>query len=324
MRTPPFAALALPGVAAALACGRGGAAGGARASRPAPAATPAVPAARLVPRVAKVPGTDLRFLDGGAGLPVVFVHGSLATLDSWRPQFDAFATGVRVVAYSRRYHPPNPARPDGQAYALTLHADDLIGLIEALRVERVHLVGSSYGAYVALLVTLKRPDLVRSLVLEEPLLLPWLARSPEGDSLRRAFEANVEEPARRAFARGDSVEGVRRLLDGTSGRPGRYDALPETARAELLRLAFEARLELRADPDLYMPMLSCAHVGGIRHPVLLVVGERSPPLFHLLTEELARCLAAEEVDTVPGAGHEPHADNPAFYNAAVLRFLLKN
>src|SRR6266540_1911975 len=205
MRTPPFAALALPGVAAALACGGGGAAGGARASRPAPAATPAVPAARLVPRVAKVPGTDLRFLDGGAGLPVVFVHGSLATLDSWRPQFDAFATGVRVVAYSRRYHPPNPARPDGQAYALTLHADDLIGLIEALRVERVHLVGSSYGAYVALLVTLKRPDLVRSLVLEEPLLLPWLARSPEGDSLRRAFEANVEEPARRAFARGDSA-----------------------------------------------------------------------------------------------------------------------
>src|SRR5881296_3752237 len=144
MRTPPLAAPALAGLAAALACGGGGAR--ANAGRPVPAAAP-VPAARLVPRLAKVPGTDLRFLDGGAGATVVFVHGSLATLDSWRPQFDAFATGVRVVAYSRRYHPPNAARPD-QPYALTLHADDLIGLIEALRVERVHLVGSSYGAYV--------------------------------------------------------------------------------------------------------------------------------------------------------------------------------
>jgi len=47
-------------------------------------------------------------------------------------------------------------------------------------------------------------------------------------------------------------------------------------------------------------------------------------VFHVITEELARCLAAEALVTVPGAGHDMHADNPAYYNAAVLQFLLKN
>ena len=288
---------------------------------PAPAPPPPPPA---VLRVIRLGGTELHVLERGAGIPVVLVHGSLETLDSWRPQIAAFATRFHVIAYSRRYHPPNAVRPDGEGYVLSLHADDLIALIQGLGLGRVHLVGSSYGAYVALLVTMRRPDLVRSLVLAEPPILPWLARTPEGDSLRRAFEATVLEPSRRDFARGDSVGGLRRFLDGVSGRPGHFDALPEAARVALLPLASELRLEIRTDPAVYMPALSCPQVAGIRNSVLLVSGERSPRLFHLIIEELARCMPAEEIVGVPGAGHASHADNPAFYNAAVLRFLMKN
>ena len=160
-------------MSAALACG-----GGKAAPAPAPVAAPGAAAARLVLHVVRVRGTELRFVERGAGIPVVLVHGSLGTLENWGPQIDAFATRFRVIAYSRRYHWPNAAQPDGQAYSLSLHADDLIGLIETLGLERVHLVGASYGAYVALLVTLRRPDLVRSLVLAEPPILPWLGRTP--------------------------------------------------------------------------------------------------------------------------------------------------
>ena len=325
VRTVTLAAPALALFATGLACHRGGRApaGGPSPGVPAPAPVPPPPPP-LVLRAVQVGGTSLQFVERGAGTPLVLVHGTLETLDSWRPQIDAFATRFRVIAYSRRYHPPNAPRPDGEAYSLSLHADDLIRLIEALGLERVHLVGSCYGAYVALLVTMRRPDLVRSLVVAEPPIIPWLARTPEGDSLRRAFEATVLEPTRRAFARGDSVGGVRRFLDGVSGRPGHFDALTEAARAALLPLASELRLELRTDPAVYMPPLSCANVGRIRNSVLLVSGERSPPLFRLITEELARCLPAEEVAGVPGAGHASHADNPPSYNAVVLRFLMKN
>ncbi|PYP22288.1 MAG: hypothetical protein DMD53_03430 [Gemmatimonadetes bacterium] len=321
MRPVRLVAAALAVLTAAGACG-GGPAEGPSPGAAAPAATPAP--LRLPLHVARVRGTDLYYVEHGSGIPVVLVHGSVGTLDSWRAQVAAFASRFRVIAYSRRFHPPNAARRDEQPYSVSLHADDLIGLIEALGLERVHLVGSSYGAYVALLVTLRRPELVRSLVLAEPPMLPWIARTPWGDSLRQVFEATVLDATQRAFQRGDSLDALRRFVDGMSGRAGRFDGLPEADRAALLRTAFELRLELAADPAVYTPALSCAEVGGIRHSVLLVTGERSPRVFHVITEELARCLAAEALVTVPGAGHDMHADNPAFYNAAVLQFLLRN
>src|SRR3989441_520551 len=302
LRLAPLSLLPLP---AALACGGGGKSGQA----PAPATAAAAAPTRLVLHVVRVRGTDLRFVERGTGIPVVFVHGSLGTLESWGPQIDAFATRFRVIAYSRRYHWPNAAQPDGQEYSLSLHADDLIGLIEALGLERVHLVASSYGAYVALLVTLRRPDLVRSLVLAEPPILPWLGRTPAGDSLLRTFDRTVFKAARAAFVRDDSVGAVQRFWDGLAGATSPFDALPEGA---------------RADPADYMPALACKDIGGIRSPVLLVTGERSPRMFHVINEELARCLAAEETVTVPGAGHGVNADNAGFYNGAVLQFLMKN
>ena len=315
-----LAPLGLVPLAAALACAGGGKAGQA----PSPATAAAAAPTRLVLHVVRVRGTDLRFVERGTGIPVVFVHGSLGTLESWGPQIEAFATRFRVIAYSRRYHWPNAAQPDGQEYSLSLHADDLIGLIEALGLERVHLVGSSYGAYVALLVTLRRPDLVRSLVLAEPPILPWLGRTPAGDSLLHTFDRTVFKAARAAFVRDDSVGAVQRFWDGLAGATSSFDALPEGARARLLRSVFELRLETRADPADYMPALACKDIGGIRSPVLLVTGERSPRMFHVINEELARCLAAEETVTVPGAGHGVNADNAGFYNGAVLQFLMKN
>ena len=320
MKRLRLAPLGLLPLSAALACGGGGKSGQA----PTPATAAAAAPTRLVLHVVRVRGTDLRFVERGTGIPVVFVHGSLGTLESWAPQIDAFATRFRVIAYSRRYHWPNAAQPDGQEYTLSLHADDLIGLIEALGLERVHLVASSYGAYVALLVTLRRPDLVRSLVLAEPPILPWLGRTPAGDSLLHTFDRTVFKAARAAFVRDDSVGAVQRFWDGLAGATSPFDALPEGARARLLRSVFELRLETRADPADYMPALACKDIGGIRSPVLLVTGERSPRMFHVINEELARCLAAEETVTVPGAGHGVNADNAGFYNGAVLQFLMKN
>src|SRR5881396_2592476 len=224
MKRLRLAPLSLLPLSAALACGGGGKSGQA----PTPATAAAAAPTRLVLHVVRVRGTDLRFVERGTGIPVVFVHGSLGTLESWGPQIDAFATRFRVIAYSRRYHWPNAAQPDGQEYSLSLHADDLIGLIETLGLERVHLVASSYGAYVALLVTLRRPDLVRSLVLAEPPILPWLGRTPAGDSLLHTFDRTVFKAARAAFVRDDSVGAVQRFWDGLAGATSPFDALPRS------------------------------------------------------------------------------------------------
>src|SRR2546430_13047633 len=73
--------------------------------------------------------------------------------------------------------------------------------------------------------------------------------------------------------------------------------------------------------DLYLPTVSCAELGRITTPVLLVRGERSPRLFQLISDELARCLQNDTTVMIPGAGHPPHAGNPSYYNQVLARFI---
>jgi pimeloyl-ACP methyl ester carboxylesterase len=268
-------------------------------------------------------GTRLTYrLVGDSGAPpVVFVHGSLGDLRSWNGQETQFAQVFRVLVYSRRYHPPNPQVNDDQTYSPKLHAEDLAAMLLTLDIAPAHVVGSGYGAYTALALVLDHPQLVRSLVLAEPPIFPLLTGSEAGDSARRAFYTYSFDPARAAFARGDSVAGLRVFYDATNGR-GRFDQLSSAARADVLAHAFEMRHEMLASREQYYPTVSCAELARITTPVLLVRGERSPRMFQLITDELARCLRNDTTVIIPGAGHPPNAANPSYYNQVVARFIM--
>lgn len=261
----------------------------------------------------RVNGVDLAYVAQGRGDPVVFVHGGLNDHRTWGAQLAPFAAQYRVVAYSRRYHWPNPGATTA-AYRGLDHRDDLAALIEALALAPAHVVGASYGAFVALLLAAARPDLVRSLVLGEP-PVPTLF----GPEAVAAAGAQVE-PARQAFARGDAAGAVRAFLDTVVG-PGAFDRLPPPARAALLDNAPEFALEVRTAPADYFAPFGCEDARAIRAPALLVTGEQSPAFLHRMTDELARCLPGTERAAVPAASHAMQRDNPAAYNQAVLAFL---
>jgi len=307
MRTIPLLCLV-------AACG-----GAASAPRPTPAAPTGGPgrgvaAVRTVLSSARVNGTTLAYrIVGDSGTPVVLVHGSLGDFGDWDAQVATFAQRHRVLVYSRRYHPPNPLLNDDQIYSPMLHAEDLAALLLQLDLAPAHIVGSSYGAYIGLVLALEHPELVRSVVLGEPPIMPLLNRTPEDDALRRAYFANVLDPARAAFSRRDSVGAVRRFLSG--------EGLAAPAGATLLAYSFELRHEMLANREQYMPPLSCRDLGALHTGVLLVSGDRSPPVFHAINAELARCLQNDSTATVPGAGHAMHRSNPAYYNQVVLRYL---
>ncbi len=267
-------------------------------------------------------GTRLTYrVTGDSGAPpVVFIHGSLGDLNSWAGQENLFAQRYRVLVYSSRYHPPNPALEDNQTYSPKLHAEDLAAMLLTLDLAPAQIIGSSYGAYTALQLTRDHPQLVRGLVLAEPPVISLLTGSESGDSARRAFYTYGLDPARAAFARGDSVAGVRIFFDATSRR-GAFDHLPAGARANLLAHAFELRREMLAERADYYPSITCAELSRITTPVLLVRGEKSPRMFQLISDELARCLQNDTTVVIPGAGHPPSATNPAYYNLVVLRYL---
>jgi len=292
----------------------------------APVPGPAAPSTPLISRALiaiDANGTRLTYRISGDSTkaPVVFIHGSLADSRSWTRQEPAFARYFRILVYSRRYHRPNPQTEDNQPYSAKLHAEDLAALLLTLNFSSAHIVGSGYGGYIALTLAREHPDMVRSLILEEPPIVSLLTGSEAGDPVRRTFFSSALDLARAAFARGDSVAGVRAYYDAVTGH-GSFDILPTATRSELVGHAFELRREMLANREQYYAPISCAELGRFTKPVLIIRGERSPQLFQLISNELARCLQSDTTVIIPGAGHPPHAANPAYFNQVVARFIM--
>jgi non-heme chloroperoxidase len=263
----------------------------------------------------------LHYLECGQGEPIVFVHGTLGDLNVFRTQAQTFATRFRVISYSRRYHPPNAPPRAQDVYALRAHVADLGALVKELKATPAHLVASSYGAYIALALAVDHPELVRSLVLGEPPVLPLLSQTSVGKDVQQSWMTRVIEPSRKAFEGGSLEDGVRAFMDGICGNPGCFDKFPQARRTELVeKQAPSLRAEIMTKTAA-MPPLDCGKLGKLKLPTLLVTGERSPAMFLLITAELEGCLEGESQVMVPNAGHGMHGDNPTFYNQTVLAFL---
>jgi pimeloyl-ACP methyl ester carboxylesterase len=265
----------------------------------------------------EVNGTRLHYVEQGQGEPVVFVHGGVTDFRSWGQQIGPLSQRYHVVAFSRRYHYPNSGAEHASEYLATDHRDDLGALIESLGLAPAHIVASSYGAYIALLLAASCPELVRSLVLGEP-PVPTLF----GPEAIRAMSEQVE-PARQAFESGDSEKAIRTFIDSVVGEGG-FDKFPPPARQMMLDNAPEFRLEVNSSPYRYFSEFSCEDARSINVPTLLLTGEESPRFLHRMTDELERCLPNTERVMIPHASHGMHNMNPQAYNEAVLAFLARH
>ena len=94
-------------------------------------------------------GLKLYYEDQGAGQPVVFVHGTVCDCRAWFAQTDVLSSDFRAIAYSRRYALPNDRKGNVMDSTVQNNTADLEALIRGLGLEKVHLVGHSYGGFIA-------------------------------------------------------------------------------------------------------------------------------------------------------------------------------
>jgi pimeloyl-ACP methyl ester carboxylesterase len=281
-----------------------------------------------MPRV-EIDGTSLECLERGRGEPVVLVHGSASDHRTWRRQLEVLGSEFRTIAYSRRYHWPNQPIAAGADYSMPEHVDDLAAVVRTLGAAPAHLVGHSYGAFVCLLLAVRQPDLVRSLVLTEPPavtlfvhvpprpleLLALLLGRPRTALAVLRFGATGIGPATRAVRRGD-LEGGMRIFGRAVLGPEAYARLSE-ARREQIRANSIAAEFLGSG---FAP-LAADEVRAVRAPTLLVTGERSPRLFHCVIDRLAELLPRARRVEIPGASHIVHEDALEAWDAAALSHL---
>lgn len=278
-----------------------------------------------------VNGVSLACLERGEGDAVVFVHGGISDLRTWEHNVPEVARSHRAITYSRRYARPNedidPDAPD----PWQVHADDLAALLPKLGAAPAHLVGNSQGAFIALLVAMQHPELVRGLVLEEPPVVPlFVSVPPKASELLRLLltrprtaiamiQSVVQQvvPVTKLFERGEDDAALQRFLLTVLGREA-YDALDDEQWGRLRSNVATLRAGMLQET---FPPLTDEMVRGLRSPTLLLTGEHSPAFLLRLTDRLEELIPDVERREIPDASHVMHADNPAATNAAILDFL---
>jgi pimeloyl-ACP methyl ester carboxylesterase len=280
---------------------------------------------------ATVNGVSLAYQEHGAGTPVVFVHGSVSDLRTWKHQLPAMRGRYRAIAYSRRYARPNEDIDDGVDDQMLPHVEDLVAFLRSLEIDRAHLVGHSWGGFITLLTAIRHPDLVHSLVLmEPPVLTLFMSNRPgPGELLRLCFKRPITTiatvrfgvtavaPAQKAFRRGDNESALRAFGCGVLGKP----AFEKLSEARLQQVRDNIKAERAKTLGEGFPPLSENDVRAMRAPSLLLVGERSPLFLRRLSSSLLELLPKSERVEIARASHIMHEDNPDLVNQTILDFL---
>jgi len=256
-------------------------------------------------------------LTGSSGEPLVFVHGSWVDHHTWDAVVPSLSRSFRVLAYDRRGHSQSerPASPG----SVREDAADLAALIEELGLAPAHMVGSSLGGAIVLRLAQERPDLVRSLVVNEPALFGLLADSPEGRAMLQTIQTRIGAVVELLEA-GDIEGGVRQFVETIAFGPGAWADISAQVRQTVL---FNAPTFLDEMRDPQALSIDLARLRNFPHPVLLTRGEQSPPFFSPVIEKLANALPRAERKVFSGASHEPEQTHPQLYTATLEEFLTR-
>ncbi len=110
-------------------------------------------------------GVALFYQETGEGIPIVFVHEFAGDHRSYEPQVRHFGRRYRCITYNARGYPPSDVPQDGERYSQDRARDDIRAVLDALRIDRAHIVGLSMGGFATLHFGFTYPDRARSLVI---------------------------------------------------------------------------------------------------------------------------------------------------------------
>jgi pimeloyl-ACP methyl ester carboxylesterase len=263
-------------------------------------------------RIAALDGTSLHVEETGSGTPVMFVHEFAGDHRSWEPQMRFFARSHRCVTFAARGYPPSDIPTDPKAYSQDIARGDLLAVMNALGIERAHLVGHSMGAYTALHVGLHHPERCLSVAL---LGCGWGSNPAE-----RAASVRACEDIARMF----KSEPIEVAAANYANAPMRHTFQAKDPRgfAEFKRMLAEHSGTGSALTMLNLQLKRLTlwdlekRLRDFSLPLLVIVGDEDFPcldgsLF------LKRVVPTAGLLVIPRAGHTINSEEPAAVNSAL-------
>jgi pimeloyl-ACP methyl ester carboxylesterase len=260
---------------------------------------------------ATVCGRTVRYLEAGAGWPVLLIHAFPVNADMWRPQLERVPHGWRYLAPDIRGFGPGSSAPD--PFTLDDVAADLGAFLDHLQVDSAVIGGVSMGGYITFALFRRSPERFDGMLLADTKAEADTAEAIEGRrkmiELARAKGASAVADqmlprllsAEARERRPDLVSSVRRMIEslGTEAIVGALEAM--IARPD-------------STPDL--KRISC--------PALIVVGSRDEVTPEANARTMEKRIERARLVVLPDAGHLANLEAPDAFSLALSDFVASN
>jgi pimeloyl-ACP methyl ester carboxylesterase len=260
---------------------------------------------------------EASFVEQGSGEPVLLIHGTLCDHRIWEAQRENIASAYRYLALDLRYHGTSPWPDLGQSYSTTDHENQVIEFIRALDAGPVHLVGQSYGAYIAVRVALRAPTILRSLVLQEP-SIESLLTGPGADAVLAKRQRDFA-PAIAAGRKDQFDLAARLLVEALMNKgPGSWTSIPVPLREMFVDNTRTLPFFFLSPPA---AVVNCDDLSAITLPTLIINGAQTLRFFSAVGERLVACIPRSRRKVIAHASHAIETENAKVYGELLLEFL---
>ena len=261
-------------------------------------------------------GVALHYEETGRGAPIVFVHEFGGDTRSWEPQVRYFSRRYRCIAYNARGYPPSDVPESHERYSQDRARDDIRAVLDALKIERAHVVGLSMGAFATLHFGLGHAARALSITV-----------AGGGYGSHPAHYRQFQEDSRRN-AETLRRDGMAKFLAGYGAGPTRVQLERKDPRGFAEYLAqFHEHSALGAMNtllgvqcrrpsiyDLVEPMKK------MKVPTLIMLGDEEEPALEV-NLLMKRCIPGAGLAVFPKSGHAINLEEPALFNQTLERFL---
>jgi pimeloyl-ACP methyl ester carboxylesterase len=262
-------------------------------------------------------GSRLYYEDTGSGTPLIFIHEFAGDHRSWEPQVRFFARYFRCIAYDARGFLPSDVPEDGARYSQAHARDDVVAVLDHLKIDRAHVVGLSMGGFAALHVGIAYPKRARSLV------IAGCGYGAEPDK-KEKFRAECEAAA--ASFEADWAGAAKKYALG----PTRVQFQNKDPRGwaefaqQLLEHSPKGQALTMRGVQMQRPSLYelTEEMRKIDLPTLIVTGDEDDPCLEpaLL---MKRNIATSGLVVLPWSGHTINIEEPEAFNRALSDFFMR-
>ncbi len=283
-------------------------------------------------RFVEANGIRIHYVEEGEGFPIVLCHGFPELWYSWRHQMPALArAGLRAIAPDLRGYGDTDKPPTVEDYDIHHLVGDVVGLMDALGLERAVLVGHDWGGIIVWMAAVMHPQRVERVV---SLNVPYRGRPGfpptrvlremvEGGDRRFNYVLFFQEPGvAEAFFQGDLPGRLRQVYQGVAARPHFLSEEEFQVYLEAFRKGgLTGPLNYYRNVDRNWETTQHLAQRQVECPALLVMTDKDPILRPEMAEGTERWVPRLRRELITDCGHWTQQERPEEVNRLLLDFL---